>query len=244
MNATHPAVISMALGNIEALNIPSKPIVPYEGHEYDDYFGSSSMTLREISDNRMVVYPRGNPIHGACLNAIEHSRTFMIDHLMHQRLNQGYGELHHSFSALVKTRNSMAEQHYKLIAELLGQAYPSEYFLAFKRIEEFANEEEDWDGCGGLPASENTVRDVKSFLNNARAAHLKEPGLAMGGDGSVAVVWEEKEKYITADFSGDEGYVFLISELPSIINTGNNRSTSIHSVLLDYLKKYFTEDDC
>ncbi|WP_141232960.1 hypothetical protein [Pseudomonas sp. Irchel 3A7] len=119
------------------------------------------------------------------------------------------------------------------------QADLPDYSYALERIRLFANEEVNWDGCGGLPASPRVVKDVVSFLTFSRLASIEEPSLAMGGDGSVAVVWAKDDLYISADFDGAGNYVFFVSQASEFLTDGVSSSTFLDKELSLHLKKHF-----
>ncbi|MCK9747114.1 hypothetical protein LT699_10965 [Pseudomonas syringae pv. syringae] len=123
----------------------------------------------------------------------------------------------------------------------LEDALP-DYSYAFDRLKLFVNEQEDWDGYGGLPASYEVSVQVQAFLKLAQCRRIKVPSLAMGGNGSVAVVWNTDTHYISADFDGGPEYSFFITEADDYITGGASPSYELDSDLIQYLIKYFTDD--
>uniref|UniRef100_UPI0013DEACB5 hypothetical protein n=1 Tax=Pseudomonas viridiflava TaxID=33069 RepID=UPI0013DEACB5 len=99
-----------------------------------------------------------------------------------------------------------------------------------------------WDGADGLPASTDVANQVRKFLMAARKEDIQVPSLAMGGDGSVAVIWTDQNFYISADFDGTDDYSFFISEGDEFINDGVSASDKLDERLASYLKKYLTDD--
>lgn len=116
------------------------------------------------------------------------------------------------------------------------------YGYAFDRLHVFEQETEGWDGAGGLPASPAVAKEVRKFLLAAQKLSLQVPSLAMGGDGSVAVIWTDQEFYISADFDGADDYSFFISEGDDFIDDGVCASDKLDDRLATYLKKHFTDD--
>jgi hypothetical protein len=95
------------------------------------------------------------------------------------------------------------------------------YKVTFARLEEFRNEEHDWDGCGGRPASDATCQDVTSFLNAAIALELIRPSLVLSSSGAVSAVWQDSNVYITANFCGTGDYCcIVISRSGAVLHTG------------------------
>lgn len=117
-----------------------------------------------------------------------------------------------------------------------------DYSYATQRIQEFASEAVNWDGVGGLPASPAASADAAQFLEVARLELLAVPGLAMGGDGSVAVVWTHGQIYISADFDGAGSYSFFVSEGESMACSGIGLPGEITQELAVYLKKHFSHN--
>lgn len=117
-----------------------------------------------------------------------------------------------------------------------------DYSYAIQRIQEFASEAVNWDGGGGLPASPAASADVVQFLGMARLELLAVPGLAMGGDGSVAVVWTRGPIYISADFDGAGSYSFFVSEGDTMACSGIGLPREISQELAVYLKKHFSHN--
>ncbi|WP_163018447.1 hypothetical protein [Pseudomonas viridiflava] len=132
--------------------------------------------------------------------------------------------------------------HTQLIFERPVESALPDYSYAFDRIEVFENEVQGWDGADGLPASTDVANQVRKFLMAARKEDIQVPSLAMGGDGSVAVIWTDQNFYISADFDGTDDYSFFISEGDEFINDGVSASDKLDERLASYLKKYFTDD--
>lgn len=113
------------------------------------------------------------------------------------------------------------------------------YSEALARLEMFSKEAVGWDGCGGLPASEGAVKDVSPFLELAKSERLQAPGLAMGGDGSVAAVWTEKEVYISADFDGTGSYSYFVSMGEELVCHGVCIAGAFPEDLIQHLRAHF-----
>lgn len=112
-----------------------------------------------------------------------------------------------------------------------------EYQYAFDRIDLFENEKHNWDGEGGLPASPSVAAEVRKFLALVRKQNVEVPGLAMGGDGSVAVIWKGEEFYVSADFDGAADYSFFISEGDTLVDSGVSGTLDTDCRLIKYLVK-------
>lgn len=119
-----------------------------------------------------------------------------------------------------------------------------DYTYANERIKEFAEAEVGWDGFGGLPASPGTVADVEKFLPVAQHAQIKVPGLAMGGDGSVAVIWRNEDVYISVEFDGTGSYTFLVCKGDELLRSGHEDADRIAVDLHPCLVAYFGREDC
>lgn len=104
-----------------------------------------------------------------------------------------------------------------------------DYSYATDRLQVFLDEEENWDGCGGLPASPEVAVQVQIFLSAARNSGIVVPSLAMGGDGSVAVVWKNESYYISADFDGSPEYSFFVSHGDDYLKGGVCSSETLDS---------------
>lgn len=110
------------------------------------------------------------------------------------------------------------------------------YNYAFDRLNAFKNEDDNWDGYGGLPASEEASKDVEEFLKLAQDLKLEEPGLCMGGDGSVGVVWCKDDIYVACDFDGrNRSYVFIVSKNEDLLLSGESFLDNTDEKLLGFL---------
>ncbi|MFJ7282512.1 hypothetical protein [Pseudomonas sp. NPDC099000] len=132
--------------------------------------------------------------------------------------------------------------HTQFIFERPVEQSLPDYEYANDRIRVFEQEERGWDGADGLPASPAAASEVRKFLAAARQELIQVPSLAMGGDGSVAVIWTDESYYISADFDGADSYSFFISEGDDFIDDGVCASHKLDDRLAKYLKKYFTDD--
>lgn len=132
--------------------------------------------------------------------------------------------------------------HTQLTLQIPNHDSLPDYSYAFNRLQVFVEEQEGWDGYGGLPASALVAQQVEAFLERVQCQRIKVPGLAMGGDGSVAVVWNSDARYISADFDGGAEYSFFITEGEEYIKGGTSPSNELDSYLTQYLIKYFTDD--
>lgn len=107
------------------------------------------------------------------------------------------------------------------------------------RLRTFENEKVGWDGYDGEPASPAVGKDVRALLEAARVKELKPPSIAMGSDGSVAVVWNSARHYIAADCCGDGVYVFIVADGEDFILDGVNSVDAIHPDLLKVVSEFF-----
>lgn len=119
-----------------------------------------------------------------------------------------------------------------------------DYTSATDRLKEFVSVEVGWDGHGGLPASSGAAADVARFLEVAQRAQIQVPVLAMGGDGSVAVVWTEDDVYITADFDGTGSYSFFVSKGDKLLCEGQEQVGTMAPDLHPYLVASFGRVAC
>lgn len=95
------------------------------------------------------------------------------------------------------------------------------YSVTFARLEEFRNEDHDWDGCGARPASDVTCQEVTAFLNAAIALELPRPSLVLSASGAVSAVWQDSSVYITVNFCGTGDYCYIvIRRSGSVLHTG------------------------
>lgn len=115
-----------------------------------------------------------------------------------------------------------------------------DYSNAHQRLKIFENESVGWDGCGGLPASQEVVREVSPFLELVKSERLHAPGLAMGGDGSVAVVWTNEQIYISADFDGTGSYSYFASSGDVLVCDGFCSANALDERLAEHLKAHFS----
>jgi hypothetical protein len=114
-----------------------------------------------------------------------------------------------------------------------------DYQYAVDRIAMFENEQKDWDGCGGLPASPSVAAEVRKFLAAAQKEGIEVPSLAMGGDGSVAVVWNDHGVYISADFDGTPEYSFMVAQGDDFLASGVCVSDKVDDRLVKHLRNKF-----
>ncbi len=117
------------------------------------------------------------------------------------------------------------------------------YQRAFDRLSAFQNEQRNWDGCEGRPASPEVVKELSQFLCEAEAAEVEQPSLALGNDGSVAAVWQNDLWYMTAVFSGVGDYIYVVSKTSEITASGSHSGGSIAGELFEYLIGYSREDE-
>lgn len=101
------------------------------------------------------------------------------------------------------------------------------YKRAHARLATFLNESDNWDGFGAKPASAVVGEAVTAFLLNLEAQGIREPGLAMGTDGTVAVVWISDDYYITADFCDADGYTFVATVDQKAVSMGHCVTTDL-----------------
>jgi hypothetical protein len=113
----------------------------------------------------------------------------------------------------------------------------TEFAYSRDRLHELLNAEPNWDGCGGKPACPVAGKAVQAFLANIQAAKFEEPSLAMGGDGSIAVVWQcpHKGHYLSADFCDDKGYAFFVAEGDKLVCDGCSETSDVDPRLAQYL---------
>ncbi len=116
------------------------------------------------------------------------------------------------------------------------------YGRAFERLEKFAAEQENWDGYGGIAALPEVVEETRSLLGNLCAAQIPEPGLAMGGDGSVGLFWSHAGYYVSVEVDGTGEYVYLITKDKAFLCDGDSRSELLEPELKKYLNKIFTDE--
>lgn len=257
MSAVSPVIIGRALSALPDISLPSQSRPLYEPTEQGFFdrcnWGREHQTA--------LVYK-----HHTHTAAKGHRYTWkQADILKSDILNDMFQQLiraeltastehtkHHMFSMSLRTElrrqleTSEFFVHYFLTEEHTNTYAANDipdYSSAFARLNTFASEEVNWDGCGGLPASAKVVENVKAFLIKAQLQRIAEPGLAMGGDGSVAVIWSSLETYITADFSSGDGYIFIATHGSNTVSKGIQEKSVLNSNLLHSLKKYFKDDE-
>lgn len=80
---------------------------------------------------------------------------------------------------------------------------PESYGPAFERLDSFANEAADWDGYGGIPASESVVADVTAFLHSCIQQELPRPSLTLSNSGAVSAIWKKvNDVFVSVLFAG------------------------------------------
>ena len=109
---------------------------------------------------------------------------------------------------------------------------------AHERLTTFLNESDNWDGFGAKPASAVVGEAVTAFLLNLEAQCIREPGLAMGADGTVAVVWISDDYYITADFCDADGYTFVATVDQKAVSMGYCSTTDLAPELQSTLNQH------
>lgn len=87
----------------------------------------------------------------------------------------------------------------------------SRFTSLWQRLDMFASEKQGWDGYHGIPASEQTVKDAKNFLELV-PVQVEIPSAVMGGDGSVGIVWQKQGHYVIVNFKGKQRYAYMIEE--------------------------------
>lgn len=118
-------------------------------------------------------------------------------------------------------------------------AFVRDHGPLLNRLVEFTMEDEGWDGEGSIPASDATIETIIEFIS-ALPADIRSPGAAMGGDGSVALVWQDDDgRYVTADFGGTGTYVFLIDDCGKYSGGSQIPATYIPDELKTYLTQNF-----
>lgn len=119
----------------------------------------------------------------------------------------------------------------------------SRFLYCEQRLQCFIDEQENWDGAGGLPTRPEVGQCIREFLQSVEAEGIKEPGLGLGNDGSVAVVWQTKpDIYITADFCDTDGYTYLVSNGDDLLMANYaGGSPLLVDELKNYLQQYFSE---
>lgn len=116
----------------------------------------------------------------------------------------------------------------------------TQFTYSHDRLQTFLDEKENWDGCGGLPASVDAGKGVKDFLVNIEAAQFEEPSLTMGGDGSIAVTWQCQHTghYLSADFCDAKGYTFFVAEGEKLVCDGHSKDREVAPRLAQYLQMF------
>lgn len=115
------------------------------------------------------------------------------------------------------------------------------YKYSLERLDSFINEKYDWDGHGGRPLTAITAEHIDTFLRHCYSENISEPSLAMGNDGSVAILWTHKAIQCYVDFSNNRnGYIFVItSSEGKILFNGFNPDYLVAGELLKYLQTYY-----
>lgn len=77
-------------------------------------------------------------------------------------------------------------------------------------IRSFARYRADWDGYGGVAASEQTVRDAEAFYKLLAAAGpaALPSHVVMAGDGEIMMLWKSSPFYLSISFFGDKALSF------------------------------------
>lgn len=253
MSAVSPVIIGRALSALPDIPLPSqsRPLYEHAEQEFFDrcIWDHANLPRREYKHH---THTAAQGTLRAWQQADIH-RFDALQHLIRTELTASFEHAkRHMFSMYLRTELSQQLKanefiiQYFLTEESISHYAANDapdYSSAFERLNTFANEVVNWDGCGGLPASSKVVENVEAFLTNAQLQHIAEPGLAMGGDGSVAVIWSSPETYITADFSSGDGYIFIATHQSKTVSKGIQEKAALNSNLLDSLKKYFKEDE-
>ncbi|MGF6167682.1 hypothetical protein M2426_001270 [Pseudomonas moraviensis] len=133
-----------------------------------------------------------------------------------------------------------ALMHYHALPGIL--TYNHTYNVSYKRLREFAEEQENWDGYGGVAALPEVVEEVHALLGLLSKELIPEPSLAMGGDGSVALFWSSNGYYISLEIDGSGDYIYLITKDKEFLCDGDSSSEVLEPELKKYLKKIFTDE--
>lgn len=113
------------------------------------------------------------------------------------------------------------------------------YFApVYKRLQEFLDEPEGWDGEGSVPASQETADEIHRFVGTL-PHNVRRPGAAMGADGSIALVWQDDTHYFTADFYGNGYFTYVMVENKKIVEQGSSPIGEIPKSFTEAIKANF-----
>lgn len=127
-------------------------------------------------------------------------------------------------------------------AQIVGtRSYP-DYGNAFVRLDDFENEEPDWDGMGGQPADACTVQAVRLLLNQVRGLSISRPSLTLSNNGAVSVIWKDESRFATLKFKGSDQYSAIVLENRRPILTMNCLVSQLPQELQIFLTESFRED--
>ncbi|WP_160059882.1 hypothetical protein [Pseudomonas sp. R84] len=127
-------------------------------------------------------------------------------------------------------------------AQIVGARNYPDYDNAFVRLDDFENEESDWDGMGGQPADACTVQAVRLLLNQVRGLSISRPSLTLSNNGAVSVIWKDESRFATLKFKGSDQYsaIILVNRKP--ILTMNCFVRQLPQELQNFLTESFRED--
>ncbi|MCY1297543.1 hypothetical protein D9M70_469860 [compost metagenome] len=117
-----------------------------------------------------------------------------------------------------------------------------DYDKAFERLAAFVEEDEDWDGYGGQPASQDTAVAVSLFLFAVKEKSLVRPSLTLSNSGAVSVVWKRERNYVTATFKGRERYVATVTRNGESKFAVEGTAGMLPEELEQYLLENFKDD--
>jgi len=97
---------------------------------------------------------------------------------------------------------------------------------------EFASDDDS------VPASAETVDEVLRFIDRV-PMDVRRPGAALGADGSIALVWQDEENYITAVFYGTGTYSYVVRRQKRTIAAASSGVDSLPAELSDPVRQFF-----
>lgn len=140
----------------------------------------------------------------------------------------------------VSRRRQVHQKVYQLLVG--GSPKTNNYDKAFERLKYFVEEELDWDGCNGQPASDSTAFAVSRFLSMAQTKGISRPSLTLSNSGAVSVIWNRGRNYVTIHFQGCTKFVAIVLENGESKLALERPAMDFPKELEDHLLENFKED--
>jgi hypothetical protein len=105
-----------------------------------------------------------------------------------------------------------------------------------ERIRDFQHVDAENDDT--ILVSEQTINEVLGFVRSV-LPDVRRPAAALGADGSIALVWQDSKRYITAVFYGTGSYSYIVRQQKQIVAAASSRADAIPVELRNPICQFF-----